>query len=286
MHPLREELIRYVDGSLNESSIARVQEHIDRCEFCRRFVENYRLFGDSLVVAAGEAIPPRALELADRLYRQVLAGRVIGLEPLMSDGSQSPLRLAADGEREFEPRVQNLSTFCSENPEIVLRVMRDLVKEQDYLQLISDNPALSANVMVQVPELDLELITDNNGRAVLEKGSLVDPQQLTWKIKVPDASFLLQPLVYNPDKTEYSKSLMLETEEDDKIEVTFEGKTEGKQISVRVLKLDGKSDFGPIKVCVSQRDTSVVKDVCSHERCCFTLVDANDGVSIRLFQLS
>ena len=284
MHPSAKELRRFIENRLDEPSAGRVREHLGECEFCREFCDSYQLFLDSISRAAGEAIPAKALQLADRLYKDALAGKIISLEPLLSEVSAPPLHLAADGEKEFAPHVQNLTTLCSESPEIILRVMRDLDKGQDYLQLISDDPALSARVMVQIPELKWEFITDESGRATLESGLPDDPEKLTWQIKMPEAVFSLQPLVYDPNKTEYAEDIILETEKKDKIKVTFEGKTEGKQISIRILQLDGKADFDSVKVNVSQQNVSLFKDVKRNELLSFDLVDANDKINIRLFQ--
>ncbi len=284
MHPSGKELKRFIENRLDELSARRIKEHLKQCEFCREFVENYRLFGQSLDDAAEESIPPEALQLADRLYSDALAGRIISLEPLFSKASEPKLHLAADGEKEFRPRVQNLTTLYSENPEVIMRVMRDLDSGEDYLQLISDDPAFSAHVMVQVPELKRELITDDSGQAMLESGFLEVPEKLTWQIKMPEAVFSLEPLVYDPNKTEYAKDIVLETERQDKIKVTFEGKTEGKQISIRILELDGKTDFGQVKVSVSQRHASAFKDIKRDESLSFDLVDTKDVIKVRLYQ--
>lgn len=284
MHPSAKELRRFIENRLDEPSAERVREHLSECEFCREFCDSYQLFLDSIGRVSKEGLPPKALQLADRLYDYALAGKIISLEPLLSEVSAPLLRLAADGEKEFAPHVENLTTLCSESPEIILRVMRDLDKGQDYLQLISDDPALSARVMVQIPELKREFITDENGQATLESGLPDAPEKLTWQIKMPEAVFSLEPLVYDPDKTEYAEDIILETERKDKIKVTFEGKTEGKQITIRILELDGKTDFGHVKVSVSQQDVSVLKDVKRNELLSFDLIDANDKINIRLFQ--
>jgi Fe-S oxidoreductase len=284
VHPSAKELRWFVEDRLDKSSAERVREHIGECEFCREFCDSYRLFVDSVSTAAGEAIPTKAIQLADRLYKDALAGKIISLEPLLSEVSAPPFRLAADGEEEFVPHVQNLTTLCSENPEIILRVMRDLDKGQDYLQLISDDPALSTRVMVQIPELKWEFITDDNGQATLESSLPDTPEKLSWQIKMPEAVFSLEPLVYDPDKTEYTEDIILETERKDKIKVTFEGKTEGKQIMIRILELDGRTDFDRVKVSISQHNVSMFKDVRRNELLFFDLIDANNEINIRLFQ--
>jgi len=284
VHPSAKELRRFIENRLDEPSAGRVREHLGECEFCREFCDSYQLFLDSIGQTSKEGLPAKAFQLADRLYKDALAGKIISLEPLLSEVSAPPFRLAADGEKEFAPHVQNLTTLCSESPEIILRVMRDLDKGQDYLQLISDDPALSARVMVQIPELKREFITDDNGQATLESGLPNAPEKLTWQIKMPEAVFSLEPLVYDPDKTEYAEDIILETQRKDKIKVTFEGKTEGKQISIRILELDGRTNFGRVKVSVSQQNVSVFKDVKRNELLSFDLIDANDKINIRLFQ--
>jgi hypothetical protein len=283
MHPSRDELRRFVDNELEEPLTTTVRDHIEQCVFCYNYVENQRLLLESLKQAEKGAMPLKALKLADRLYETALAGRMVSLKPLLPKDTPL-LRLAADGDKEFRPQVENITTLCSENPEIVLRIMRDFDRGHDYLQLISDDPALSSHIMVQIPQLQKEFITDENGRAEIDASVLDKPDQLSWQIRMPDAVFSLEPLVYDPNKTEYSKDIVLTTEKQDKIKVTFEGKTEGKQISIRILELDGRTDFGVVRVSVSQHHASLFKDVKRNESLSFDLVDATDEIKIRLFQ--
>jgi hypothetical protein len=283
MHPSRDELRRFSDNQLEEPSATTVRDHLEQCAFCRNYVENQRLVSESVKHAESEAIPLKALKLADRLYETALAGRMISLKPSLPKDTPL-LRLAADGDKEFRPRVENITTLCSENPEIVLRIMRDFDRGHDYLQLISDDPALSSHIMVQIPQLQKEFITDENGRAVIDAAVLDKPEQLSWQIRMPDAVFSLEPLVCDPDRTEYTEDIVLTTEKQDKIKVTFEGKTEGKQISIRILELEGRTDFGVVRVSVSQHRTSLFKEMKRDESLSFNLVDADDKINIRLYQ--
>ena len=283
MHPSRDELRKFADNRLDETLAEEVRLHLEQCELCREYVENQRLFADSLRQAEKEAMPQKALKLADRLYKEALAGRMVSLKPLLPKDAVE-LRLAADGDKEFTPHVLNLTTLCSENPEIILRVMRDFERGEDYVQVITDDPALSSHVMVQIPELQREFITDDNGRADLGVGVVDKPDQLSWQIRMPNAIFSLEPLVYDPDRTEYVEDILLTSEKQDKIKVTFEGKTEGKQISIRILELDGRTDFGVIRVSVSQRHTTLFKNIKRDESLSFDLIDADDTINIRLYQ--
>lgn len=284
MHPPKDKLKLFVERRLDISEVESIKDHLEDCEFCRQFCENYRLLLDSLNRAKNEKIPPAALELANRIFRQAMKANVIPLFPLTTAETESAVLLAADGQEKPSPTVQNLTTLYSEDPEVVLRVMRDPDRDHDYLQLISDDPDLVSCVMVQLPELGREYITDENGHAVIEGDTPENCGKLKWQIKMPDAVFDLEPLVYDPNKVEYSGETILETENRDKIQVTFEGKTEGKQITLRIIELDGKTDFGNIKVFVSQHKIGRLIKAGPNESVTFDIADPESSINIRLFQ--
>ncbi|MEW5995958.1 MAG: hypothetical protein AB1744_16400, partial [Candidatus Zixiibacteriota bacterium] len=166
----------------------------------------------------------------------------------------------------------------------VLQLARDVEKRQDYVQLISEDATLTANVMVRIPELNMEVITNHQGFASLEDITVRDPHQLTWQLKLPEAVFSLEPLTYDPNRTEYAKEVELHTDWNDRITVTFEGKTEGKRILIRILELDGRADFGHVRVQLSQRELSHIRDAEGNETIAFDLTDEQDTINIRLFQ--
>ena len=284
MHPSRKILKLFAENRLDNQSVESVKDHLQECEFCREFCQNYQLVVDSIEATRCEEIPPVALELANRLYNQTIGGIIVPLLPLTSTDSKSGLNLAADGDEKHAAHVQNLTTLYSENPELVMRIMRDPNRGHDYLQLISDDAGLVANVLVQLPELDREYITDKDGHATLDDEPPTDWNKLKWQIKMPDAVFDLEPLVYDPDKVEYSKETILETDRQDRIEVVFEGKTKGKQITLRILELDGTKEFGNIRVVVSQADCNKLLEARPGEAITFDLADLDSAINIRLFQ--
>ncbi len=285
IHPSKHALNLFVENKLEDSSRgAEIARHLEECEFCRQYCDNYRLYCEAGAEAAKGAISQAAWRLADRLYQQALSGKIVPLQFLPTDGAYERMLLAADSDSDFAPPVINLATLYSEEPEMVLRVMRDTDRNEDYLQLIGAEAELAAQVMIQIPELDREFITDAEGRVSLAGVELDDVEQLKWQIKLPDASFSLQPLHYDPDHTESAKKVSLQTEGGDRIEVVFEDKTEGKQIVIRVLELDGKTDFAPVRVAISQQQTPRIKSVAANEPIEFGFIDPQQEINIRLFQ--
>jgi hypothetical protein len=106
---------------------------------------------------------------------------------------------------------------------------------------------------------------------------------LKWQIKLPQAVFELEPVRHDPDKVEYSRTMVLESESGDAVEVTLTGHMEGKQVALRVLQLDGKPDFGPLKAIVSQNSDTVAQDVSDAKQAVFAIKDFSKPIHIRLF---
>ncbi len=284
MHPPREKLKHFVEGSLSGVESDQVALHVETCEFCREFCDNYAALIESTRAISGEALPDRALKMADKLYRQALGGKIISLSPLGGDAPVSDMLLAADGPAERSPRVQNLATHYCEDPEIVLRVMRDPGLEQDYLQLISDDASLVSGVLVQLPQLGREFVTDESGHATLGERSQQNWDELKWQVKMPDAVFDLEPLAYDPEAVQSSTDSILKTDAGDRIQVTLEDLAESKQITIRVLEMDGTDDFDAIRVVVSQEDNRQLKQVGPSQSVAFEITDPHGAINIRLFQ--
>jgi len=284
VHPPREKLKRFVEGSLVGVESNQLAAHIETCEFCREFCDNYAAFIESIREVSGEELPDKAQKLADSLYRQALSGKTVPLSPLGGDAEAPDMLLAADGPSERSPRVQNLATHYCEDPEIVLRVMRDPELEQDYLQLISDDTSLVSGVLVQLPQLGREFVTDESGHATLGERSPQNWDELKWQVKMPDAVFDLEPLAYDPEEVQCSTETILQTDAGDRIQVTLEGRAESKQITIRVLEVDGTGDFDAIRVVVSQENNRQLKQITPNQSVAFELVEPEHAINIRLFQ--
>jgi hypothetical protein len=286
MHPARDELIRFAGQELGDNErVGEIAAHVRICVFCAEFCENYRQLIEPLEPSSPEFLTERMNRLADALYDFAIRSRIIDLNPIISDSAdRSVSYLAADGDSNKRKKVQNIATLYSENPDVVLRVMQAPDEVGNYLQLVAEDDRLAKHVMVQVPELGKEFITDADGRAEIDMETTKGLDQLKWQIKLPEAVFELEPFSYDPDNVEYAEEISLETDRSDLIKVRFEGKTEGKQLSIRVIELDGRSDFGPIKIAISQKHRSELIPVAPGESISFGLVDSDTTINIRLYQ--
>ncbi len=283
MHPLKAMLRRYIDGSLdNKAERVEIEEHLNECEFCREYCENYRELNNALNSPVDSS--PALDQLANRLYKNAFGSNIVELSLISSPESKPGYSLAADGEPELKKGIYSLATLGSEDPEVVLKIMRDTERNLNYIQLLSEQPKYSSNVLIQIPEINREIFTDHNGRADLETSLPGKIDQMKWQIKLPDTGLSLSPIKYDPDKTEYEAEQILETERNDKILIRFEGKTEGKKISLKLIQLEGKKDFGPVRISVSQKDYSMIRRLEKPgEEIQFELTDPEAELFIRLF---
>lgn len=285
VHPDRAELDLFVSNRFADSARVRaIAAHLAECEFCREYCDNYRLQVAVETENDKTELTPEDRAFADRLYHSALRGKVIALNVLPTAPTFAQMYLAADGQSPESRPVTNLATLYSEDPELVLRVMRDTAQGIDYLQLIGADPELVAHALIQIPEIPREFVADASGRVNLGREELKEFEKLRWQIKLPDARFDLRPLVYDPEHVESVQEITLETEQHDRILVTLAGKTAGKQILIRVLALDGKSDFGSVRVSISQQSVHAVNQVTPNQIVPFDYIDPNQEINIRLFR--
>jgi len=285
VHPSRSEIEMYLAGRLDDDKKGfEIAEHLKECEFCGEIAEEFKQYLDLLYEEEESEMPLRAYQQVRTLHIRALERMSIPLKLIKSAYDEEVAYLAADGSEGETPEIVNLATFFSDHPELILKIMRNNRENHDYVELIGDEPFQVANVMIRIPEIDRDLITDSNGVASLTDLKDTHYDQFSWEIKMPDAVFHLEQLEYDPDKTEYSKELELETDHGDKIRIRFEGKTEGKQITVNILQLEGESDFGELKVLISQADFRFIKTISRKDILVFNLADPEAGIEIRLFK--
>ncbi len=284
MHPSRDDLIDYLnDTVLDSARREEISRHFEVCEFCVEFCYNYKHAIIPTESGATEPLPESFLTLRDSLYESAMRGSIVDLKPLITL-RPSVSYLAADGTPEKQPAICRIATLYSENPEIVVQVMRNTSKGSDYLQVQAEDIRHIAHVMVRLPELGKEFITDADGRTDIDLGATENLEKLKWQIKMPEAVFALEPLAYDPDKVQYATELTLETDRHDRIEIRFEGRTEGKQLSIRVVELDGRTDFDSVKVVVTQKTRSDLVSALAGVPVQIGPIDPDSTINIRLYQ--
>jgi len=277
------DLLLFLDGKLSGDRRDVVQGHLAECEFCREFLEGLQ---DTQVVGESdrEPIPPPAMQLRDRIYNEALRGRVIPMTPMAPAAPPQEYLLAADGRPEERPAVECLREYFSESPEMVLRVMRSAPDRRQWVQLVTDDPRQAAHVLLRLPDIQKELLTDSAGRADLSDVADADIEALKWEVKLPDVSFTLDELAYDPDRTEYGGETVLESSRADRVRLRFEGKTEGKLVTLEFLNLVGIDEKDALRVYVIEGTEAHALEAPQAGRASFRLSGSPKSLSIRLFK--
>lgn len=284
IHPSQSELEKYSGYKLTDPAAAEIARHLAVCEFCNDYVRDYQSYQRGLQGIL-EAQNSGQTVVAPGIFSPGIGrSSIIELTLLPTMRPVMESHLAADGRQATPHDMISLATLFSESPEIVMKLMRDQRDGTNFLQLIAESHELTANVLVSVMGQDIAIVTDEGGRALLPIDFTTDPGSMRWQIHLPEATFDLQPLVYNPDKTEYINESILESERGDRVRITLVGKTVGKQVEIELLALDGKSDFSTAKIVVVVDDKSQLSDVSARQRVKFALPDDTRALTLRIFQ--
>ena len=282
MHPPKDKLERYCDKVLEGLQLTEVERHLAECEFCREYCQQYRHLADEIAKSDDAKIDFYGQKITAGIIAQLENGKIIPLFIISAPGISIPRQMAADGPPEEKDFMHSLITLGSEDPEIILRVMHDPKTNSDFLHLIGENAEQTANVLVQIPEIGREFLTDINGRATIDT-PLTDIDKLKWQIKLPSAVFELEKIEYDAEKVESSSRTVLTSDRDDKIEIVFERKMSGAQINIRVLEIEGRAAEGTIRAVVAQKDAFDSRLLKPNQAAVFDIADSGESIKIRLF---
>ena len=168
--------------------------------------------------------------------------------------------------------------------ELVLRVMRNHDRHRDFVQLVADDPATVAHILVQIPDLNCEFMTDASGRADLPEGERDDYRAMKWQVRFPEAVFDLQPLLSAPRDSSSSDEVTLTTEQGDEIVVVLESASAGQTLSVTVKSVRGVTDFDKLRAYVTTAHESARARLAPDKPVYVGPVDSRSTLKISLFR--
>ncbi len=285
MHPTRREIERTILGLASDEDQSRIAGHLGECLICREIAEQFREFQATIPTASKEDLTA-ARQVANDLYREACRGQIVSLTPLRTISAREELCFAADGKPAHPSEIEELATLVSDANDLVLRLMRDHAASQDFLQLVADDYSDIAHTLVQIPSLKQEFVTDDKGRADLPPAGETPWDSADWQIKMPDAVFDLKPLDFTPDQPDYSHAVELDTDQADRIRVTFEGRSDSSSIVIEVLELQGETDLAPMRAIVIVGRHGHSAPTVTGQPVSLDLPDSDTPITIRLYRLS
>lgn len=285
MHPTRREIEKAILRLSSEEAQSRVTDHLGECLICQEVADQFREFQAAIPTVTEEDLLASRQVAAD-LYHNACRGQVVLLTPLPKDPNQDQLCLAADGKSARPSTIEEMATLVSETNDVVLRLMHDHTASQDYLQLVADDQSEIAHTLVQAPSLKQEFITDSSGRVDLPAAGETSWDAVDWQIRMPDAVFDLKPLEFDPDQPDYSHTVELDTDQADRIRVTFEGRSDSSSIVVEVLQLHGETDFAAMRAIVAAGRHGHSAPTVTGQPISLDLPDSDTPITIRLYRTS
>lgn len=281
MHPSDNELIRYARAPLGQRlPTDAVAVHVVQCDGCR---DELALMEDWLASMDASATNRPTRSPFEEVVLRLLQRRPTVVHLSRFDMPHSSLHghsLAADGTVAATAGLQHLATLYSEDPEVVLRVMHDPAGPRNILQLTADDPALTNHVYIHLNDPPLDFLTDERGIATSAGHSFDDPGSLSWRLKLPDATFMLKPLEASVSADEST----IDLPNGDRIAIAYTQDSGGISLRVRPLRIHGQESIERVRVVVCQPGGRwQVVDARATGECVAANLSSESPIEIRLF---
>ena len=266
-----------------------IASHLATCAACREWVAGLEGWLEAAADSMAAGMPDAAASLSRHLHREgAVAARIIPLIPMTIEAPTYSAYLAADGEPDRLPEgsLEHRATLYAEDPELVLRIMRNPDTREESLHLISGDPGLSRNVLVHVVEPSLDFVTDAHGIARLGAEQLDDPASLQWQVRLPEATFTLSPLGTPGTAAEPERETEITAEGGNRIGVALERQAGGVLLRLRLIELGAREELDRVRLVISQGETvrRIVEAPVS-EPCTVTGLSLSAPIDIRIFAI-
>ena len=163
-HPSETQLEQFAQfqEELDKDVFSAIAVHLRTCSACKEVVDWFRLFYQDFW---------NARQGSDREHGPDVIP-LIPYKTLQKASMDAPIVLAAMSSQ-VQRRFVRLATFYSEQDGIIVRLLRD--EKENVLELyLNTREPLETSVIVEFPQLNLEIVTDENGRASFTQPSEFD----------------------------------------------------------------------------------------------------------------
>lgn len=280
IHPTREEFEKFFHGKLEAELQQRMASHLEECEFCAEVAEVWQKY----VSLMAENWPnAQSLLVTDTHSRSKWSGRQFQLVPEFVL-PQPSYGIAADAQADPKLPVEHLATLINQEPEILLRVMRDNRSQQSYFHVASADRSLCDSVLIQSTKLGKAYLTDCHGRADISGITDTDFSTADWSVKVPQAEFNLTPASSNATLADQVDEATLQNERGDKIRISLESNSGAKQLRLEILSLEGVQDESPLIASISVDHQTTTHPASLSRPVIFSLDSIPAELQIRIFR--
>ncbi len=208
---------------------------------------------------------------------------VIHLSPLAPNAGReipTPLNLAAQGVR--KDAGHDAVTLASEDQQVLLRVVRDAHTKETWLYVVADDPALYENVLVRLPSMDKEFVTDPQGRVNLGVVDWPEKELLAAEVRPPKATFTMSPF----RTIETGEAVELRSTSGDRVKLALTGEGHNYRLEVNIVELSKTRKKTSLKLAVRMAGTERLVEIqpVVSDQACFGDLDVAEKLEVYLYQ--
>lgn len=243
----------------------RFKEHVQNCAYCSMRTDRLEIFYGEFKKSSSEPVSPLEYKFIQDITRNLSSWIHVACPLPFQDIHQSKDRLpavlaaASTDVARLKP-FHNLGVLTTEDGEILVRLIRTEKNSHITLHLISDHPQNYKNVLVTIPNVDKEYISDNMGKVHLGNLSLPKATDLLVKVQTPFASFDLTPIdIWGAEEVAQTE-IVLTNERNDSIKVEFIPSDLNFTLKVHLLKIpSAENNHFRIMVTRGKQDPKMIK---------------------------
>lgn len=243
----------------------RFKEHVQECAHCSERAAQLETFYGEFKKISSEPVSLLEYRFIQDIARNFSRWNHIAYPLSFKDTPHSvvgvPVVLAAASTEVIKLKpFQNLGVLTTEDGEILVRVIRTVKNGEITLHLISDHKQNYRNVLVSIPTVDKEYISDEKGKVHMGDLSLPETTDLLVKIQTPCASFDLTPLDIWSTQEVAQTEIVLTNERNDSIKVEFIPSDLDYALKVHLLKIPS-ADNKRLRIMVTRgrQDPKIIK---------------------------
>ncbi len=236
---------------------SRFGEHLQKCVYCNERAAQLKTFYGEFKKISSE--PVSLLEyrfiqdIAENFSRWIHIAYPLSFKDTSQSSEGMPVVLAAASkdEKKLTP-FNNLGVLTTKDGEILIRLIKTVKNGNITLHLISDHKQNYRNVLVTIPNVNGEFVSDDNGKVHLGNLSLPETTNLLVKVQTPCASFDLTPIDIWGTEEVAQTEIVLTNERNDSIKVEFVPSDLNYALKVHLLKIPSADENNHLRIMVTR----------------------------------
>ncbi|NOZ75240.1 MAG: hypothetical protein GXO90_07655 [FCB group bacterium] len=266
------------------NQMPETDDHLKNCSLCRNRIEIAKDFFRQMEMDLASSLSQREINLAESLESPI--GKWIATPVQTMTPTLRPSVYAAASTIDLPKReIQRVGLLATPDKEILIRVLRYTSSGQVKLFLISKHKHKTELVLIKIPAIGFEGVTDKSGEVSIGK---IDPSDWEmWQIEVQTASaiYTVTAMEDSEGRIRASRDVSLIPEVMDSITIECTREVQDSTLSVHVSKLiSGVEDQNPVyRILVTRGDIMLKYQTTESSDVHFPGIPCQTGLQIRVF---